>query len=249
MFSNCTDIVIPLGSGSKYRNIELRMALRSIDRYAMNRRNIYIVSDAVPDWVCNVNTLNVPDRHLHNKDANIIDKLLAAARLPELSGQFLFWSDDQLALHQFDANKLPVSCNPRRYEDFTGNRIWHRRMRNTFEYLHKHNINLKCNFDTHLPMPIKKELFVKTISETNYTVEPGYCVNTLYCGLTRQKGVVEQKYLKYTAETTENLHKLPADKLFLGFNDNAMHSDLPELLKKRFPQKCQYESYASDTEL
>ena len=241
MFSNTTDIVIPLGSGSRYNNFELRMALRSIACYAMNVRDIYIVSAALPDWVCNVKTLNVPDRHLHNKDANIIDKLLAAAMLPELSGKFLFWSDDQLALHRFDAAQLPISCNPRKYEHFRSNKVWHRRMRNSFEYLHKQHISLQCNFDTHLPMPVKKELFIQAMRQADYSTEPGYCVNTLYCGLTRQQGFIEQKHLKYTAETPEKLNKLPEDKLFLGYNDNAMQSDLPELLKIRFPEKCKYE--------
>ena len=166
------DIVIPLGRGSRYNNFELRMALRSIACYAMNLRNIYVVSDAPPDWLCNVKTLNVPDRHLHNKDANIIDKLLAAARLPELSGRFLFWSDDQLALQRFDAATIPASCNPRQYKDFRTDRVWHRRMRNTFEYLQKLNINLQCNFDAHIPMPMHKDLFVKTNS---------YFVYILFC--------------------------------------------------------------------
>ena len=243
MFNNRTDIVIPLGRGSRYGNFELRMALRSIARYAMNLGNVYIVSDALPAWLNNVKTLNVPDRHLHNKDANIIDKLLAAAQLPELSGKFLFWSDDQLALQRFDAAALPVSCNPRQYNDFSSDRIWHRRMRNTFEYLHKLGIKLQCNFDSHIPMPIQKELFIRAMQQTDYTVEPGFCINTLYCGLTGQKSFIEQKHLKYTAETTEKLGKLPEDKLFIGYNDNAMQGDLPILLQERFQQKCKYEKF------
>ena len=241
MTTETTDIVLPLGSGSRYDNFELRMALRSIARYAVNIRNIYIVSATPPDWLCQVKILNIPDRHKHNKDANIIDKLLAAATLPELSSRFIFWSDDQAALHGFDAANLPVSCNLRKYEHFKAEKIWHRRMRNTFEYLQKNNIYLNCNFDTHLPMPMLKEQFCQIMQNTAYQQEPGYCVNTLYCGMSGLQGGVEQKLIKYTAETANKLHTLKQDKLFLGYNDAAMTSDLPRLLQEHFKEKCKYE--------
>ena len=242
MQHRAVDIVIPLGSGSRYNNFELRMALRSISRYAMNIRHIYIVSAALPGWLCNVKTLNIADCCKHNKDANIINKVQAAAALPELSEKFIFWSDDQLALHQFDAANLPVSCNLRKYEHFNSEKIWHRRMRNTFEFLQKNNIKLDCNFDSHLPMPMYKKQFCKIMQKVNYHRQPGYCINTLYCGMSGIKGGIPQNQIKYTAETAINLKELPKDKLFIGYNDEAMKSNLPELLQEHFREKCKYES-------
>ena len=244
MSDSLIDIVIPLGNGSKYGNFELRMALRSIARYAVNVKNIYIVTTALPDWVRKVKVLHVGDKHQHNKDANIIDKLLAAALLPELTEKFLFWSDDQLALHRFDALHLPVSSNRRRYGDFNRQSVWHRRMRNTFEYLQKHNRILNCNFDTHLPMPINKTEFIQIMTHCDYAAEPGFCVNTLYCGMTGMLGGIEQQLIKHTAESTEKLFHLPENKLFLGYNDAALQSDLPQLLQKHLPDQCQYESHS-----
>ncbi len=241
MFTAPSDIVIPLSSGSRYDDLELRMALRSIACYAFNTGNIYIVSAAPPEWLNNVNILNIADTHKHNKDANIIDKLLAAADLPALSENFIFWSDDQLALHRFDLSRLPVSCNLRKYKHFSSDRIWHRRMRNTFEYLQKNNIKLNCNFDSHLPMPMKKELFKKIMQDADYAREPGYCINTLYCGMAGYRGGIAQNQIKYTVETSEKINKLPQDKLFLGYNDAAMQSDLPQLLQEHFKKKCKYE--------
>ena len=48
------DIVIPLGSGSKHNNFELRMALRGIARFVRDPGQVYIVSDQLPEWVQNV---------------------------------------------------------------------------------------------------------------------------------------------------------------------------------------------------
>ncbi|MBO5924588.1 MAG: hypothetical protein J6Q81_08750 [Lentisphaeria bacterium] len=235
------DIVIPLGSGSCCGNFELRMALRSIACCAVNVKNIYIATAVLPDWVQNVKFINVIDKHMHNKDANIIDKLLAAANLPELSEKFLFWSDDQLALHRFDAAHLPTSCNLRQYRDFNKSTVWHRRMRHTFEYLQQHNIFLNCNFDTHMPVTVNKKRFAEIMSNIDYAVEPGYCINTLYFGMLGMTGAVIQQQIKFTAESQDKLFTLPTGKLFLGYNDAAMQSDLPELLQKKFPEKCRYE--------
>lgn len=241
MYRHRTDIVIPLGTGSCRNNFELRMALRSIARYAVNAGNIYIAASALPDWVCQVKTLLVPDRHKHNKDANIIEKILAAVNLPELSENFVFWSDDQLALNNFDAGNLPISCNPRQYKDFDSKKIWHRRMRNTFDYLLKNNIKLNCNFDSHVPVTMQKTLFKKIMQDADYTQEPGYCINTLYYGMAGLQGGIKQKVIKYTAESSKKLNCLPLDKLFLGYNDAAMQSDLPQLLQEHFKEKCKYE--------
>lgn len=234
------DIVIPLGSGSCRDNLELRLALRSIARYAVNCRNIYIVSDQPPSWLKNVIVINVPDRHQHNKDANIIDKLLAAANREDLTEKFIFWSDDQLALQEFHSGALLPVYNRRSRNSFDGNRIWHRRMRNTFDFLLNNNICIQWNWDSHLPVPINKKLFRQLISPIDYASEPGYCVNTLYFGLASTPPLLEQNLIKATFEQTATIKKLP-DKLFCGYNDKGLNGNLQELLLEHFPEPSVYE--------
>ena len=84
-------------------------------------------------------------------------------------------------------------------------------------------------------------MFREVMRKTDYAAEPGFCINTLYCGLTGLRGGIPQHAIKYTAETAENLLALPANKLFLGYNDAAMNGDLPQLLSKHFNKKCKYE--------
>ena len=113
------DIVIPLGSESFSNNLELRLALRSIDRFAAGAGNIWIVSETIPHWLQNIRHLPVPDKHHHNKDANIIDKLSAAVNEKDLSQRFIFWSDDQTALHRFTVKDMVPVFNRRSRNDFT----------------------------------------------------------------------------------------------------------------------------------
>ena len=73
------DIVIPLSQGSKHNNWELRMALRSIERYSSFCGKVFVITDVPPAWLQNVEIILQSDAHKHNKDANIIEKLLTAA--------------------------------------------------------------------------------------------------------------------------------------------------------------------------
>ena len=241
MKKHSLDIVIPLGSGSQHDNFELRMALRSIDKYALNCKNVYIVTANLPQWLENVIHINIADTHRHNKDANIIDKLLAAADRPELSDEFIFWSDDQLALQRFYLHTLPTIYNPRQRRDFNADKIWHRRMRNTFDYLDRHHKKLNCNFESHTPQKFNKQKFINLFRAVDYAKIPGFCINTLYFGMLGTEGKLEQKLLKATYENASGTDSLPADMLFLGYNDNALSGNLKNLLEARFPEPCRYE--------
>ena len=234
------DVVIPLGSGSKLDNLELRLALRSIAAYAANCRNIYLIGETIPDWVNNLRVLHIPDKHKHNKDANIIDKLLAVAELDELSERFIFWSDDQLALQKFSLTALLPAYNRRSRRHFIRDQTWHRRMRHTFDLLAEKNIFIQWNWDSHLPQPLNKTLFRQLVGSTDYAVEPGYCVNTLYFALANTLPRLEQSVIKATFEQAVMLEKLP-EKLFCGYNDNGLQGNLLQLLQEHFPQPCIYE--------
>ena len=241
MFNSTVDIVIPLGNGSLYDNFELRMALRSIAEYARNCGKVWVVTDAAPDWLCNVRVINHPDRHRHNKDANIIEKLLAATQLDELSERFIFWSDDKLALKSFNCADLLPIFNRRQRSDFTTDRIWHRRVRNTFDYLQARGHKLQWNWESHTPQIMNKKLYRELMSTANYTQAPGLTVCTLYFGLNDTPPLLEQRHYKITVESSVNLTCLDDCKLFLGYNDAALRGNLPQLLLERFPQKCNFE--------
>lgn len=237
------DIVIPLNNESPMNDLELRMALRSIETYGVNTGEVYIVTDDLPAWLCNVHHLAVGDKHRRNKDANLIDKLLAACQVEELSQRFIFWSDDQLALRKFDAAILMPVYNPRGPAAFRRHCRWYDRMLNTFNYLHSRGRKLDWNWDSHLPQLLDKKRFYELISPIDYGRLPGYCVNTLYFGLINVLPLIEQNLIKASWETSEKMGKLPEDKLFLGYNDEAMKSDLPQLLQERFPDRSRYERY------
>ena len=241
MLQKSIDIVLPLGNGSKYCNFELRMALRSIGKYALNIRKIYLIGDDIPSWVRNVQIIGIKDRHIHNKDANLIEKLLAAVATEDLSEKFIFWSDDQLALRRFCAGALMPVYNRRGRAAFQSGRIWHERMRRTFDYLQQHNKNISCNWDSHVPQIMEKSQFARIMRQIDYISEPGYCINTLYFGMAGTLPLLEQSRVKVTLERKIFLDSLPENKLFLGYNNESLQGNLAGLLLERFPEPCVFE--------
>lgn len=71
-----TDILIPLGTGSRHQDFELRMCLRSIEKHLTGYGNIFIVGDK-PDWIQNVIHIPAKDNPNNwNRARNIYDKIM-----------------------------------------------------------------------------------------------------------------------------------------------------------------------------
>ncbi|MBR2642408.1 MAG: hypothetical protein IKD46_04695 [Lentisphaeria bacterium] len=234
-----TDIVIPLGAGSPFDNWELRFALRSVEKYVQDLNAVWIMSDCAPEWLQNVRILPVPDRHKHNKDANLFDKLIFAAKTQEVTDAFVFLSDDQAFLQPFDAKKAQIVFNPRGPGAFAGGRTkWHRRMTATFSFLAQRGIRLPYNFDAHVPVVYRKE-DLKVLDGIDYATPPGYCINTLLCGLLQRRGEIPQGKVKAHAEGCTAEVDF-AGKLYAGYNNGGFPL-IREKLANLFPEKSRYE--------
>ena len=234
------DIVIPLGNGSPFDNEELRFALRSVERFVEDRGQVWILSDCAPDWLQNVRILPVPDQHRGNKDANILDKLIFASKVPEVSETFIFLSDDQAFLAPFHAETAKTVFNPRSWRFFAEGSIrWHRRMMATFAYLAERGIRLPYNFDAHVPVVYRKQDF-QLLKGVDYVRGPGFCVNTLLCGLLKRRGELPQAVVKAHVESGDSAVNM-FGKQFAGYN-NAGFPVLRPYLQELFPEKSRYES-------
>lgn len=237
---DCVDVVIPLSNESRSNNDELRIALRSVEKYVKNLGIIWVLGEKVPEWLTNVKVLAIPDRFKHNKDANLFTKLLYAARCPLLSENFIFLSDDQLFLKDFDAKTSKTVFNRRGKDRFNTTSTWHSRMRFTFEYLEKRGINLSCNFDAHVPVVYNKRIFASIVEKVPFTNKLGFCINTLVCGLEGRNPDIDQEDVKVTLESPMT-DIIFGDKLFCGYNDKGFNSALKQKLRELFPLKSKYE--------
>jgi len=246
------DVVFPLGKGSVWENAELRYALRALEANFLDLGQVWVVGHK-PEWLTGAIWLDVPDKHRHSKDANLIDKLLACChdRQHALSPRFVRSSDDELIIlpsraadlrpyHARDLKeRLPTP------EFWEGG--WKQRLRATARYLKRQGFPT-LHFDTHLPKLYDRELFQRIMASSPYAADDGFCIDTLYCN---QAGYVDpplQKGFKATFEkataefSLEEVRARIAGKRFLGYNDAGLSAALKTVLQEMFPQPSRFEA-------
>lgn len=243
--SNLVDIVIPLSTQSNSDNLQLRLALRSIHRYAMNLGNIFIYTTAQLPWIEGVTIVNFQDSVKDNKDANLFNKLLAAANNPDIRQNFIFWSDDQVLTDYVSLDCVPIVCNNRGYSYFDDTKKlskWQERMKNTLQVVKSiTQKQLPYNYDAHTPQPYKKSKVIQIFSKLDYNKLPGLCINTAYYGL-QEVDAVGQANVKHTLEGAKQPLKIPSQmKLYLGYNQGAWKCGLSMFLLGFFYQSCPYQ--------
>lgn len=199
-----TDIVIPLSKESPDKNLELLVALRSIERHAKNLGTIHIYSAMDLPQLQNVNVVRMYDPCPNCKDVNLINKVKAAASNPDVADHFMFWSDDQLLTDDLDLDKAPVVANNRGFNFFTQNskgNKWYLRMANTMQYVQKETgLRLNWNYDSHVPLPYKKDEVLDVFNRVPYETLPGFCINTIYYGMLRKPYTKTQEEVKVNFE-------------------------------------------------
>jgi hypothetical protein len=242
--SDKVDIIIPLSTESIYNNDELKICLRSIDRYAEDVGRIIICTTSCPTWISeNVEVVNIPDSEKHLKDANIINKVLTAISAKNITGKFSFFSDDQCLLKSIKLAELPPVFNSRGKEHFKkSSSRWYKRVYNTFSFLESKNIILTHNYESHTPQTYDANKLVNVMKGIDYRNQPGFTINTLFMGLLGVTDGIKQNEVKLTIENKKDMiDNLPKDKYFCGYNDEGFNSGLRELLFKEFSEPCKYE--------
>ena len=239
--STKVDVVLPLSCESRYNNDELRICLRSIDKFLPNVGTVWLITEFAPSWLKNVQVIAVPDKHKHNKDANLFDKLLSAAIDPRVASTFLFFSDDQCLINMLNTETMKTVFNERGPKSFSSAGTWHKRMTNTYQYLGQRGISMSVNFDGHVPMKYTKTEFIKALAGVDYVPPPGFCINTLVCGLLGKVPEIKQNSVKITAEGAW-AGTITQDKLYVGYNDTGFGSGMRTTLFRLFPDKSRYEA-------
>lgn len=239
-----TDIVIPLGGSCGWGHYEeLRYALRSADQYVGDLRSAYILGPQKPEWLKAECFIHHPDPYRSNKDANLIQKVLRACMIPELSERFIRMSDDQLFL----APWIPTLyyLEPLHSEMYLRTpRKWYKRLENTNKSLGKLPKPL-YNFDSHVPMEYDKSIFVAVMTQYDYGASPGMCINTLYANhiSSRRKKLPKGARMGISGPASlQELDKQAKNAIFCNYVDGGLSSTFKSWVKKRFPQKTRFEN-------
>jgi len=243
------DVVYPLASGnhgrkklgSRWENNELRYSLRSLQQYFPKIGRVFIVTEKLPDWLTNVVHLYAQDTHTHNKDGNLIDKVLLACRAG-VSETFIRLSDDQCLLKEWDGCGAWHMGDQFSFEQEIKRNKWWKRFARTYQYLEEHG-RPTFFYDCHCPIPVVRDEFIRAVEGVDYATPPGMCINTLYCNsvdIPREK-MNGQKIAVYRQMGPKKLARSTKGKLFLGYSDACCNKALKQFLQDRFPNPSRFE--------
>jgi hypothetical protein len=156
------DVLYYIGGGSMRHNIELRLSLRSLEKYGKNIDRVFIVGNK-PEFLKNIEYIWVEDNGQWWENA--FNKTKAAIKAG-ISDDFLLMNDDFFMLEEFDAEKYPFYyrgelpvISDREYTDV---------LLNTRKVLKNEGYNTK-HFGVHCPMRINGE---KYLTLEKYFKEP-----------------------------------------------------------------------------
>ena len=235
------DLVIPLGVGSKSDNDELRILLRSAERNAIGLGRVIIPTQAPPKWLRNAIVVSCGDPLQHNKDGNLINKVLTALVREKVTGDFILAADDNVFCQPVNVSEIPMLYNTKGIGDFDpkGNR-WRVRMLNTMEYLIGQGWPSDRNYETHTPQVFNAQKVLTGMQGIDYVSEPGFGIYSLFRCVSGEFPNVTQNKCKTTHENVASADA-PIDRMFAGYNDSAFLNGLRERLFEMFPDKSRFE--------
>lgn len=233
------DIVIPLGTGSKWKNNELRYCLRSIVKHLKGFRKIYIIGEK-PDflqWDENLVHLPYTDASAYNKEKNIFEKVLYACQQDFISPDFLFMNDDHFFLSDYYIPQFPyfrAGGLQSHYLPKPAGNTYRISLKNTFLALRKKEYS-SFHFDVHCPIRYNKEKFIEIMPAYDWTIPYGYVVKSLYANSLGIKGRPFLELKISSAITLDEIERKNKNRFVFSIGDASLNNHMKNYLESKYP--------------
>lgn len=228
------DILIPLGKGSAHKNIELRYTLRAIEKHLSGYGNIYLIGER-PVWLKNIIHIPLKDQHFsENKCRNIYNKIMAGCALPELSEDFLFFSDDHFLNADITASAFPFHHKGPLTREGRGKE-------DTYGFLLKNTLELfpgTNNFNVHGPILYNKEKFKAMIIPWKPF---GFGIKTVYCNTYGIEGSYYPECKIAKSLKVDAIMGMIKERLYFSISNRAFDGEIRNVLECLFPKKSSFE--------
>lgn len=236
------DIVIPLGTASKYKNIEIKMALRSIERYLIGYRKIIIISPQIPKFFYENDRLQLVQKKEDkcNKQSRVQRKIQWAIENLDITDDFAYWNDDFLVLKPFDVRYIPnyISGNISLAKQNSG---WRESKRRTGQIL-KDSGKTIYNFDIHVPLIFNKE---KHLQIKEWWWKPSSTtplMRSLYGNNFCENNIQQLRDIKLQQKWTKAINNiLSGDRWVISYGDGALKTGFGQWMQTFFPVPSSFE--------
>jgi hypothetical protein len=234
-----TSIVLPLGTGSRNNDLELRYCLRSIEKHLTGYGDVFIVGNK-PDWLHGIIHIPCPDYgdKTYDKERNIYTKIMAACSDERVSEDFLFMNDDHFLLQSYEAWRFPYYCqwNLNEYKTVTDYKYT---VKNTIEALSETG-HFNIYWDVHCPIVYNKQ-FIRTLSRLDWSIKFGYCIKTMYCEKFVKHGVGAEDLKINESLPASRIRQMLTGRPWFSIGDKAFNGGIKAALQELYPRKSKYE--------
>lgn len=236
-----TDIIIPLGRGSKIADLELRYCLRSIEKHITNVDKIVIVG-AKPEWLKYVFHIEAEDEH-PCKETNIYRKILLACQEETLSENLLFFNDDHFILQDFDANEFPYFYKGELLQimgKLPPYNKYSKCVHRTAHTLRESGFKEK-NFDTHTPIIYNRKKFKEVMPTYDWGPRFSFVVKSLYANSLEIEGIYEPDCKINDQPDIEEFKRRIKDRKVFSIGNDAIGDTLHRVWQELYPSKSKWE--------
>ncbi len=239
------DILIPLGKGSTHNNLELRYALRSIERYARGFARV-VVAGEDPGFL-NLGPrcvhIPLPERQDGNHESRIAQKLSAVLRTGRTSSHVAMWNDDYVLTKNVDVRVLPFyHKGTLRVLRQRSNDRYRRALHLTHVTLQSVNLP-RLNYDVHVPMLLQRDLFawLQPWWDRSSQTGCGLVVKSVYANHvlpTQGHEVADCKLREFDGATIQDRI---GGRFVFSYSDSALLGGLDRWLGIAYPNRSVFE--------
>jgi len=228
------NIVIPYRPSNN--GLELKYALRSIEKNLTGYGEVFIVSDRPPKWITNVHTLLLSEETEKNS-RNIVNKMLFASNRREVGENFIRWDDDIYLNKPLDVKDFKYW-----YQGTLADAIFqHRnnvRYRKYIENTAMKITDREFYYDIHTPIVYNKE---KLKNLTKYDWSTFYLSKTMYCHHAGVEGVEMEDGKLVATMTEKEIIDYISGRLFFCTSPHSISSAAINVLESLYPNPSKYE--------
>lgn len=242
------DVVIPLGRSSCWRNNELRICLRSIEKFGTGFDRIFVIGEQ-PGFLSNrVSFHQVPEIR-GNKEARIAFKIRWAFRKTDIADDAVMFNDDFVLNAPTDLSQLGYYQRGPLGEAIV--KQHNPTYRNSLFATHK---ALRAagkpdlHYDIHVPMIYRREQFLGLEAWWQRSLKDrhGFVVKSTYANNVLPEPGPYMEDCKLKKFNAEHVEKKIAGRFVYSYGDLALQTGLKAWLQKRFPDKSSYERGPTD---
>lgn len=243
------DLVIPLWKISRWKNTEIKYAIRSIFKHSTEGVGKIFIIGAKPEFFDYSDRLiHIPFFENRAKEVNIWEKVLTACKDERVSDEFFFSNDDYFFLQDFEMSSFPhFHKGSIREFDWIQKPLhqikdsYRKKTYLTMLALEKHGYET-WHFDIHTPNRVEKKKFIDAYNcfQRDIYRNTGLLISTTYGNYNRLTPTY-CKDIKIKRKGLESFINNYTEHLLFSTNDDVQGPEFLDFLNTIYPDKSPVE--------